>query len=368
MKILFILPNAGIGGVERVRLVLIKYLISKGHECHLVLRRATGQLLDEAKSLVKIHEIAPRNIYQFIPNLTKIIQNEQPTHVVSAFSDVGVLTWLALRASKAQAAWVHSVDNTHSYIAARKGLWGHIRHWIDNRFSGFIYRHATAIIAVSHGVQEEVIKFHKVTRSRVVKIFNPTIPDDLIKKCSNRTEGNFVTTIQLVSIGRLVKQKGFDILIRSMENVRGNWELNIWGAGPEKPRLASLIRNLELGDRIHLRGYTDTPLKVLIASDIYIMPSRHEGLGGTLIEAMGSGCQLIATDCMYGPREILLDGELGQLVPIEDIASMSTAISRAINRSSYVPSSKLRQRAKDFMWSRQCAAWERLLYSVQRHS
>lgn len=363
MKVLFILPNVAVGGVERVRLTLMQQFVADGIECLLALRRCRGELIELARAIAPVHELAPGGMYQFLPALAKLIRRENPTHVVTAFSDVGLLTWIALKMTRSRAKWVHSADNTHSSIASRPGFFGILRSRAENRMASFTYRRVDAIVAVSDGIRQEIIDWFRIPPSRVSTIYNPVVAgDELLVMTRGRPAGQLVSKI--VAVGRLVNQKGFDVLVRAMVDVPGKWRLDIWGEGPERSSLGKLICQSGLEAKVHLRGYTSKPFEVMRSADIYVMTSRHEGLGNTLIEALACQCQVVATDCPHGPREILQGEKLGQLVPVDDSKALACAISRAIEGEVYVAPKLLLDRATHFSCAQSCGEWETLLCSL----
>lgn len=367
MRVLFILPRMVSGGVERVTLNLIGQFTQDGIECRLALRRFYGELLGEARSLVPVDELAPHGLYQFVPALSRLIKAWQPTHVVTAFADVAALSWAALRLAKSRTRWIHGVHNTHTTIIARPGIWGGLRHRIDNRLADFVYRRTDAIVAVSEGVQLEIIKQFGVAPARVTTIYNPVVPDAalrLVPEPRHPTDQPF----RIVTIGRLARQKGFDVLIRAMTQVPGPWQLDIWGEGPERSQLEQLISDLGLGSAIRLRGYTSDPYAVLQKADLFVLSSRHEGLPTTLIEALATQCQIVATNCPHGPREILLDGRLGPLVPPENPDALADSISRVRAGKYRVDAKALRHRAQDFTLETSYTQWRALLEQTRINS
>ena len=103
------------------------------------------------------------------------------------------------------------------------------------------------------------------------------------------------------------------------------------------------------------------PFTVMREADLFVLPSRHEGLPGVLIEALACQCQIVSTDCPQGPREILQEGKLGELVPVEDANALAAAITRVLEGKRQVDSDLLLERAYDFSRSVCCARWESLL-------
>lgn len=360
MKVLFVLPNIAIGGVERVRLTLIEYLASHGIECRLALRRYQGELLERGLKLTTVDDLAPRGLHQFIPSLVKVIRREQPTHVITAFPDMGLLTWLALKISGSRAKWIHSVHDTQANLTSRSDRLGRFRYMIKSRSGDFCYRRADAVVTVSEGIRREILAKYVLAPSKIVTLHNPAIPDELL--CWKRLPlESGASPCRIVALGRLVHQKGFDVLIRAMANVPRPWQLDIWGDGIERSKLFALAGELGLRDKIRFCGSTMEPFAAMREADIFVLPSRHEGLPGVLIEALACQCQIVAADCPQGPREILQEGKLGQLVPVEDANALAVAITRVIEGKHRVNSNLLLERAYDFTRSVCCARWESLL-------
>lgn len=366
-RILFVLPRMVSGGVERVTLNLISMWRAEGVECALALRKCHGEMLAEAQSLVTVHELAANGIVHFVPRLSQLIRSWQPTHVVTAFADVALLAWLALKVARSDARLVHGVHDTHGDEAARPGLRGRMRHTFNNAMAGIVYRHASAVVTVSDGVRDEVLRKYPVPPSRVQTIYNPVISEEQLVVRADARAGLSDRPVRIVALGRLARQKGFDVLVSAMARIDVDrpWTLDVHGEGPERTQLEALIGRLALDARVRLHGYTATPFAVLRDADVFVLPSRHEGLPTVLIEALACQTQIVASDCPHGPREILEDGRLGLLVPPEDAAALSDAITRAITSEHWVEPRLLRHRARDFSLAASLAKWNDLLDSLR---
>lgn len=365
MRILFVLPRMVSGGVERITLTLAAQFIAAGHDCRLALRRCHGELLDEARALMPVSELAPASMLQFVPALVGTIRDYRPTHVITAFSDIAALSWLALRLAGSTAAFVHGVHNTHAAVTAPPGAAGRVMHRLNNQFAAFVYRHADVIVAVSEGVRQEILREFRAAPDRVTTIYNPVLrKDDMVTDSRPGTDPS--SELRMVAVGRLARQKGFDILIEALARIglERPWHMDIWGEGPERDSLQTLIRQYGLEGRVSLRGYTATPLSVMQSADIYLLPSRHEGLPTTLIEALATGPQIIAADCPHGPKEILEDGRLGQLVPPENPTALAKAIERVAEGKMNVSRAELLRRAEDFSVDTAASRWLTLLAST----
>lgn len=135
---------------------------------------------------------------------------------------------------------------------------------------------------------------------------------------------------QVISVGRLVYEKGYDLLIRSWKIVtekHPDWQLVIYyGSGVLKDQLDALIEQLGLKSSLSIKPPVQNIVDKYLDSSIYVMSSRKEPFGMVLIEAMACGLPVIAYDCPDGPAEIITPGEDGFLVKNEDIEKMAEKI------------------------------------------
>ena len=101
-------------------------------------------------------------------------------------------------------------------------------------------------------------------------------------------------------------------------------------------------------------------------ASLFVLSSRWEGLPTVLVEALACGCPCVSTDCPSGPAEILLNGDIGPLVPVGDDAALAEAMGRVLDDP---PDRRLlQQRAAYFSADRSVAAYEELIASVVRRS
>lgn len=133
----------------------------------------------------------------------------------------------------------------------------------------------------------------------------------------------------MCAVGRLEYVKGYDTLIRAFAIfVRRfpTYELTIYGEGCERIGLETLIRDLDLEGKVILAGRVENILEEISKHKVFVLSSRFEGMPNALIEGMACGCACISTDCNFGPRELISDGESGILVAVEDINAMAGAL------------------------------------------
>ncbi|MEV4379104.1 glycosyltransferase family 4 protein [Streptosporangium sp. NPDC049644] len=137
----------------------------------------------------------------------------------------------------------------------------------------------------------------------------------------------------VVAAGRLVAQKGFDLLIPAFRQVvdrHPDWRLRIYGTGKKKGQLRALLKEYRLGDNVTLMGRTDRLDEELARASFYVLSSRFEGLPMVMIEAMTHGLPVVAFDCPTGPADVLTPEVDGLLVPSRDVDALAAAMIRLI--------------------------------------
>lgn len=135
-------------------------------------------------------------------------------------------------------------------------------------------------------------------------------------------------SLLILSLGRLTRQKGYDVLIEAFRQVAADMSeavLMICGDGDEKSRLGLVVKAAGLQGRVRLPGMVNNIHDMIAACDLYVNSSRWEGLPMTLLEAMAHGKPMVATQ-VGGNPEVVQDGLTGLLVPPDDPGSLAKAI------------------------------------------
>ena len=136
-------------------------------------------------------------------------------------------------------------------------------------------------------------------------------------------------------IGRFHAQKGIDVLLKAFEKIeksKMNVRLMLVGDGTLRKKIWKQSQTLGNDNRVLFTGIRkDIPL-ILSSLDIFVLPSRWEGLPLVLLEAMAAGLPIVAT-AVGGIPEVVVDGETGFLVPPEDPEALASAITRLIEDS-----------------------------------
>jgi glycosyltransferase involved in cell wall biosynthesis len=132
----------------------------------------------------------------------------------------------------------------------------------------------------------------------------------------------------VLAMGRLHRNKAFDVLIRAMTRLPGAHAV-IAGTGPEHDALLNLARTEGVADRVHLLGWRDDQAALLAACTLLACPSRQEALGNVVLEGFSASKPVVAT-ASAGPAELIRPGETGLLAPIDDAEDLAEAIGAVI--------------------------------------
>lgn len=136
-----------------------------------------------------------------------------------------------------------------------------------------------------------------------------------------------------IAVGRLTQQKGYDVLLRAVAQVRdliAPRQVWIVGDGPERESLASQSKELQIADRIVWLGELPQPqvVQLLDEAHMFLLPSRYEGMSNAGLEAMERGLPILLTRC--GGLDRHIDANMGWIVPPEDANALAKALGEAV--------------------------------------
>ena len=135
----------------------------------------------------------------------------------------------------------------------------------------------------------------------------------------------------VVAVSRFDPVKGLDVLVRAVALLdRGSVHVTVFGDGPERGNLEALISELGVGGDVELVGWVDDVRSRLVDFDLFVLPSRLEGLPMSLLEAMHAGVAVVATD-VGSVHEVVTDGVSGRIVPPDDPSALAAAMSALLD-------------------------------------
>ena len=252
-----------------------------------------------------------------------IPQNNVDVYV--AFAE-GFATKLISYSLQKKITWVHIDLKSYPWT-----LHEHIyRNLQDERNT---YHKYNKVICVSKSVEEVMRDYYKLFNTST--IYNPIDIESIRKKAELDVDLEISSSFKIVSVGRLVPQKGYDQLISIISELRKdgyNINLYIIGEGPERNKLEQLISKYSLGESVYLLGFLRNPFPVLRKMDLFVCSSRAEGFSLVIAEAMVLGLPIVSMNCA-GPNELLDGGRYGTLC--NDYDNLEVSIAKAITDRNY---------------------------------
>lgn len=221
------------------------------------------------------------------------------------------------------------------------------------------------VVCVAETVRRDLIERFGCDPARLVTIPNPVDLERVRQLAAEPTEpaleGGAAT---IVSVGRFFPQKGYDVLARGFARIAAESDarLVLVGDGPERDHVEAILREAGVADRAALVGYRENPFPYVASGSVFVLPSRSEGFGYVVAEALALGVPIVSTACA-GPADILDGGRYGELVPVDDDEALAAATLALLRdperRRTLAEAGPLR--AEEFGLDSVVAAYERVL-------
>lgn len=364
MRIALVITALGAGGAERVLIGMANHWAARGWTVTLITFERPGTPpyypLDPGVRLCQLDQVAItgpawRATWQSVTRiaaLRRALRAAAPDVAIAFLAKINVLTLIATRGLGLP---VIVSERNNPERQRFSPVWI----WLRDRLYGW----ADGFVTPSAGV---LGCFPGALQARGCVIPNPVDPPDRAPASPGAADGR-----TLVAVGRLVEQKGFDLLLDAFARVAAahpDWRLVIWGEGPERSRLEALRDRLGLDGRVSLPGLTERPGGWIEGAGVFVLSSRYESFGNVITEAMAAGLPVVAFDSPYGPREIVRDGIDGLLVPAEDGAALAAALDRVMADSDLRArlGAAAREGAGRFDRARVMAMWDDLVGTLAR--
>lgn len=326
-RLLIIIDSLKSGGAEKVLIEILNKLNYDKYLVDLLLINKVGEYIENIPDTVKVFSlidtynrkatIGDRVRFRFYYNNSKFINKllKERYDIGVAFLEGDSTRILnALDNIKYKIAWVHTDVTKH-----------------NNSINNNLYNNIDKIICVSENAKIKFMQKYKVKEKNIEVIYNGIDFDELYK-LSNEYSVNFNSTINIVSVGRLVRAKGFDILINACERIIKSGidiKLYIIGEGIERENLESIIDKLNIRDNVELIGFKKNPYPYIREANLCVSSSRYEGFSLFIAESMILKKNIVSTKTQ-GAVELLQNGEFGLLCECESVDELENKIREAI--------------------------------------
>ncbi|HEV7301959.1 MAG TPA: glycosyltransferase [Tepidisphaeraceae bacterium] len=326
------LPALSGGGAERAMVNLAGGLLARGVRVDLVLARATGPYLASVPAGVRIVDLGANKILPKIRALARYLKETRPHGLISCLDNINVAS-VAQRMAGVQTRVLMSVQN---HVSKDLASHGQLKGRLAVALMQWMYPRADGVIAVSHGVADDLVDELGLPRDLVSVIHNPMVNSRINELAAEPVDHPFFAPGAppvLLGMGRMTQQKDFPTLLRAFAIVRAKRpvRLLILGEGEHRASLESLAGELGITAGLSLPGFVDNPYAYLAKARLFVLSSLWEGLPTVVMESLAAGTAVVSTDCPSGPREILADGAFGELAPMSDPDALAAAIERSLS-------------------------------------
>lgn len=344
IRVMFAIGSLGGGGSERQLLGLLHRLDRRQFAPHLYLVHDGGELQQETPADVPVHvfwrgRVAPRwnwpgrihrsQVADMRGQLQRwkidcVYDRNFHTSLVTAPASRGLVPRISTVVSDPEADLVRQ---ERRFVAAKR------------RRLRAAYQTAAYVVAVSEGVRQALLEDFSIAADRIQVIHSPV---DLARIDRLAQEGPAIELptdrTHVVGAGRLLEAKGWLDLVEAMHelvHIRGQRRLqaHVLGEGPLRERLAAAIARRRLEDHVRIEGFQPNPYAIFSRCSALCHPSHYEGLPNVLLEALACNVPVVATDCRWGPREILADGKWGMLTPVGDSMRLANALEQTLSQA-----------------------------------
>lgn len=271
------------------------------------------------------------SIMQLWKELIWVINNinkNNPTIVLSVDSHAIILVELARILIRKHFISIHTIHNNLEKVFKFRVQHSFIRFCIKFLL-GWLLNHSGNVVCISKELSSSVHQYlglKKKPSAIYYGVETPSYNDSVTKEKT------------ILSIGRFDDQKDFDTLLyafKKVHNKNNGLRLVLVGDGPEKERLQKLIFNLDLSNAVEFNNWDNEVSRYFKRAYMFVLSSKWEGLSFVILEAMAYRLPIVASDCDFGPRELLRNGKDGILFKPGDVSDLVDGMEIMLNKQKY---------------------------------
>ncbi|MHA6280396.1 glycosyltransferase [Salinimicrobium sp. CAU 1759] len=340
-----ILPNLAIGGAEKVMLLLAEQFKTANFEVRFIVRRLTeGGFQDLVEKDFQLVNLNAKKVRQFPIKLNSLYNHlQKPDIILVSLWPLTFLTAITLKLKSKSPKVICIEHGSLKYQTQKKSKF----YQIFLKWSLKItLKLCDKLVCVSEGLKSEIQDLAGYKSPKLISIPNPvkldatTAGDSISESLKDQLKGHI-----FLSLGRLKKVKNIPLLLRAFKMVSKEVyaTLLIVGDGPESDNLKALTESLGIRDKVLFTGFKKHCGPYYRIADSFVLSSDSEGFGNVIVEALAEGCTVVATNCPYGPKEILDGGNFGYLASVNNVEELANTMLKAVKQP--FPKEILKQRA-----------------------
>tara|TARA_B100000676_G_C18071647_1_gene844677 strand:- start:1954 stop:3096 length:1143 start_codon:yes stop_codon:yes gene_type:complete len=325
LSLLFIIPSLGGGGAERVITTLLRHLNPKIFSLVIAVVDLKGSVYkDDIPDTVEVIDLKCHRVRYALPKIIALIIRRKPDIVFTTLGHLNIALALIRPFLPNKTTYIARETIIASYGILKYGnpkLWNILYRKMYSKFD--------CIVCQSIGMQTDLIENFGISKNKT-KVINNPVDVERVKKLASKCfeqQYSFDHKCTFVSVGRLVPQKGFDILIKAIALVNSpKIEVFLLGEGPLREELELLALSEGVSKQINFVGFQENPYQWIAKADAFILSSRFEGFPNVVLEALACGTPIISTPEPGGVKEILTDIDRCIIADAIDAESLSRAI------------------------------------------
>lgn len=302
LRVLLLIPHLGGGGAEQVTTLLARGLSREKYELHLGLVTQADAGAAELPPWVAIHPLGGPRVRDAALELLRLVRRLRPDVILSGMAHLNFLV-LLLRPFFPRGTRVLVRQN--ATVSAALAFGGLPR--ITGLLYRLLYRHADRVICQSRAMAEDLAGEIGIGPERISVLPNPVDVEGILAAATHAERWTGPGP-HLLAVGRLAPEKGFDLLLQALADVRDRFphaDLLIAGAGPEDAPLKAQARWLGLEAAVRFAGRVDCPYVFFPGASLFVLSSRHEGMPNALLEAAAAGLPIVALPASGGVADLL---------------------------------------------------------------
>lgn len=349
---MLLLPSLHGGGAERVAVHLMRHMDPARFDVRMGLLRKSGpyvpmvdparidapefgrRFLDFDQGNDKVYELASLLPAAVLTpaHVLNMLRRFRPHVVISFRKGMSVIALTAVTLYGRSRVRFIAREGNNTFAVIDDELRGARARALVRKITAFCYRSADRLLTICHEMAADLERELGLPGSHLRTIHN-AVDIGEVERLAAAASPLPIGEPYLVAAGRLDRQKGLDVLMRAfaLSVHRNTHRLVLIGKGREEPALRALAAELGIAHRVDFAGWQDNPFALMSRAQLFVLPSRWEGFGNVVIEAMASGAPVVVSDCSYGPKEIVRHEQDGLVVPRDDFHALRDAIDRVLD-------------------------------------